>query len=455
MMKRLVAPYRILIRRSVATILAVSGVICVLAVLACRDEPISAAAWDGAVRDSAGIQIVENFGTPLWPEGPGWEFTEVLRIGALDGPPEYQFGNIAGIQVLSAGRIVIVDAMAYNVRFFSPDGVHELTVGRKGQGPGELGDGDHMLLKGPGDTLVVGDGGRVHVLAPDGTYLETYSRLPKDGYTGGYWANGRRTGRITSLHRPLWGSDGALTDTLDILLERDVHGGIVDTLARLPSRLILNRAHEGDFARYYSANWWHEAWGEDHVIARTDRYRFNFHGRDGELKRIVSMAREPLAITEEDRSLILGRWDELARKNNAPADRWAEIKSTISFADTYPPYACFRMGPAGTLLVQRVWPVRDLDAEGRKDFLLRQQYVPPGSTEWDVFDREGRHLGAVAIPGSEFITTEPLVDFFQDAATGTWHMYSVVSDELGVQYIVGWRIDGRMPEDIEVVSPET
>ena len=205
----------------------------------------------------------------------------------------------------------------------------------------------------------------------------------------------------------------------------------------------------------WHADRWHEAWGEDHVIARTDRYRFNFHGRDGELKRVVSMAREPLAMTEEDRSLFLWRWDELARKNNAPADRWAEIKSTISFADTYPPYACFRMGPAGTLLVQRVWPVRDLDAEGRKDFLLRQQYVPPGSTEWDVFDREGRHLGAVAIPGSEFITTEPLVDFFQDAATGTWHMYSVVSDELGVQYIVGWRIDGRMPEDIEVVSPET
>jgi hypothetical protein len=34
-------------------------------------------------------------------------------------------------------------------------------------------------------------------------------------------------------------------------------------------------------------------------------------------------------------------------------------------------------------------------------------------------------------------------------------VYSVVSDELDVEYIVGWRIDGRMPEDIEVVSPET
>ena len=108
MIKRLVAPYRILIRRSVATVLAGSAVVCVLAFLACRGDSSPTNEWDGVVRDSAGVQIVENFGMPLWPGGPGWEFTEVLRIGALDGPPEYQFGNITGIQVLSDGRIVIV-----------------------------------------------------------------------------------------------------------------------------------------------------------------------------------------------------------------------------------------------------------------------------------------------------------------------------------------------------------
>jgi hypothetical protein len=362
---------------------------------------------------------------PLWTEGPGWEFTEVVRIGALDGPPEYQFGNIAGIQVLSDGRIVIVDAMNYNVRFFAPDGAHLRTVLRKGEGPGELGGGGHALFRGPGDTLLVGDGGagRVHVLAPDGTYLETFSRLPKDGYTGGYWRAGRLTGRITSLHRPLRGSEGMLTDTLDILLERDVHGGIVDTLARLPSRHVLNRAHEGVFRRYYNANWWHQAWGDDHLIARTDRYRFNFHGPDGVLKRVVSMAREPLAMTDADRLLFLWRWDELFRENSVPADRWAEIKSRITFADAYPPYAWFNMGPGGTLLVQRVWPVRDLGEEGRKDFSLDQQYVPPGSTEWDVSDKQGRYLGAVTIPGSDFISTVPRMRFHQDAATGTW-MYT-------------------------------
>ena len=44
--------------------------------------------------------------------------------------------------------------LASNVRFFSRDGVHELTVGREGKGPYELSGSRHALLTGPGDTLV-------------------------------------------------------------------------------------------------------------------------------------------------------------------------------------------------------------------------------------------------------------------------------------------------------------
>ena len=113
------------------------------------------------------------------------------------------------------------------------------------------------------------------------------------------------------------------------------------------------------------------------------------------------------------------------------------------------------MGPAGTLLVQRVWPVRDLDEAGRKEFTLDQQYVPPGSTEWDVFDAAGHYLGAVTIPGSEFLATPPLMRFHKDVSTDTWYMYSVVFDELDVQYVVRWRIEGRMPDDEQASVNDT
>lgn len=399
------------------------------------------------MRDSAGIEIVENFGTPLWPEGPDWQFVQDLRIGAIDGPPEYQFGEITGLQVLSDGRIVVVDGMAYNVRFFSPEGIHIRTVLRNGQGPGELGSGGHMLLKGGGDTLLVGDGGasRIHVLAPDGTYLETFSRLPSNGYTGGYWASGSRTGRLTSLHSPILQSDGTRADTLEIVLERDVHGGIVDTLARLPSRYTFSQREPGIFRYYYNAAWWHRAWGDGHLIARTDQYRFHWYGPEGALERIVSLAREPLAITDADRSAFMERWEEYLRENNVPADRWAEVKSAIDFSDAYPSYVYFGSGPAGTLLVERVRPVRELGQAELEDLQVNQQYVPPGRSEWDVFDKRGRYLGPVDIPGSEWIKNVSSLRFFHDGGTDSWYMYSIWSDDLDVQYIVRWRIDGRMP----------
>ena len=91
--------------------------------------------------------------------------------------------------------------------------------------------------------------------------------------------------------------------------------------------------------------------------------------------------------------------------------------------------------------------------DGRKEFSLNQVYVPPGRPEWDVFDREGRYLGVVDIPGTEFLSNVPRIHFHKDAASGTWYVYSVVFDELGVQYIVGWRIDGRMPD--ETAAPAT
>jgi len=433
-------------------VLVVSGAICVLAVLACSGDSDPAAAWDGAVRDSAGIEIVENFGAPLWPEGPDWEFTEVFRIGAADGPPEYQFGHITGLHVLSDGRIVVADAMGHHLRFFSPAGVYERTVGRGGQGPGEFGSGPLGMFRGPGDTLVVYDraNSRANTIAPDGKWLESFSTSPRDGYRLSYWANSLRTGRITSLHNPLRNSDGTLTDTLDIVLERGVHGAILDTLARLPSARLFYRGDPETVRFYFVAAWWQRPWRDGLLLSRTDQYRFLWYDPDGALSRIVSMAREPLAITDEDRSVFLGRWEATLRENGASAERTAEILSGIRFGENYPPFSWFTYGPARTLLVQRVRPMRDLDAEEQKDIRLSLQ-IPPARSEWDVFDGEGRYLGAVVIPETDWVSTVTWLRFFLDRATGTWYMYSIWSDELDVEYIIRWRIDGRMPDE----SPET
>jgi hypothetical protein len=427
---------------------AACGAICMLAVLACGGDSDSTAAWDGIVRDSAGIEIVENFGAPLWPEGLDWEFTEVLRIGASHGAPEYQFGRISNYQVLSDGRIVVLDGMERHLRFFSSDGRYERTVGREGQGPGEFGSGAVWLNLGPGDTLVVLDRAnrRGNVIAPDGTWLESFSTEPRAGYYNFGWRSSSATGRLMSTHSPIPQSDGTLSDTLDIMLARGVHGAILDTLARVPSWLTFVSAEDRAVPHHYFVFWGRYLCDDDLVIARRDQYRFRWHDAGGTLKRIITLARVPLAMTDEDRSVFIRRWDEYLQDNGVPAERAAEIKSSVRFADTYSAFTRFTCGPAGTLLVQRVRPVRDLDVQEQKEIPLGSFSVPPGSLEWDVFDRAGRYLGVVVIPGTELVAVPPRCRFLQDRATGSWYMYSTWSDEMGVQYVVRWRVDGRMPE---------
>jgi hypothetical protein len=231
---------------------------------------------------------------------------------------------------------------------------------------------------------------------------------------------------------------------LDIVLERDVHGAILDTLARLPSYLTFP-AQDPTIREHYYGVWWDQApCGDGLVILHNERYRLRWYGPGGALYRIASLAREPLAMTDEDRSVLIGLWDAMLQENRVPAERAAEIKSGLRFGDTYPAFSSYACGPEATLLMQRVRPVRDLDAEELKRINLRNNRAP-GSSEWDVFDREGRYLGGVMIPGTESVTTPPYLSFFRDRATGKWYMYSIRRDELDVQYVVGWRIDGRMP----------
>jgi hypothetical protein len=419
------------------------GLTCALAVLGCGGETGSATVWDGTVRDSAGIEIVENYGTPLWHEGEGWTFTEVVRIGVVEGAPEYEFGRITGIVVLSDRRIVVADAMAHQLRFFSPEGAHELTMGREGQGPGEFGRGFLFPYVGPGDTLVVFDRGnqQMHVIAPDGTWLESYSVLPHDGHQLGLARDEPTLGRLATLEVPVRQSDGSLTDTLDILVERDLRGAALDTLARITTyRLSMTPGRPTPF---YIEAVDISLCGDAVVIGHNYHYRLVWYGSGGQTERIISLPLSPQPLTEEDRSVILGRYDQLFAQNNVPADRAAEVKSRLQFTDHYPAYTQFRCGPAGTFLVQRVRPLPQLNEEERSR--LRTDLVrPPGGLDWDVFDSEGRYLGMQEIPGTNWVASVVNPRFVRDPATGEWFMYSVWSDEQDVQYVVGWRVEGTL-----------
>ncbi len=103
---------------------------------ACAEQPPPSSA---VVRDSAGIRIVENT-APMWEEGQAWHLSTepVVDIGAVSGDPNYELFRVGSAVRLDDGRFVIANNGTQELRFYDSNGVHLLTAGGPGGGPGEF-----------------------------------------------------------------------------------------------------------------------------------------------------------------------------------------------------------------------------------------------------------------------------------------------------------------------------
>jgi len=110
----------------------------VLTAIACAGDSAPSESTT-TIRDSTGITIVEN-SAPKWTETDAWTLgpTPTLRIGGLDGAPEYELFRVAGARRLDDGRIVIANSGTHELRFYDADGTYLQSVGREGDGPGEF-----------------------------------------------------------------------------------------------------------------------------------------------------------------------------------------------------------------------------------------------------------------------------------------------------------------------------
>ena len=148
------------------TILA-AAVLC----LAC-DASSGARAQDFVVRDSAGVEIVENrrdipeFDLPPRPN---------LRLGMQDGPPEYQMFRIVDALELDDGSVVVVSQVEPLIRVFAPDGGAPTGTaklyaidGATGRGLWDSGDSisatarGHVLSSGPGHVFLAASDSAVY-----------------------------------------------------------------------------------------------------------------------------------------------------------------------------------------------------------------------------------------------------------------------------------------------------
>jgi hypothetical protein len=309
------------------------------------------------VRDSAGVQIVENRArtgaTVMFRLGP-----KSIDVGgpADNLDDELNPLQLAGIGALrlSSGALTVTNTI--RLQFYDAHGRKTGDVGRLGSGPSEFRSlGVTQLCQTRGDTIVAGDArnGRFAVVYEQRVIRTTPYTAQFGGDLIGCFDDGTvlMMGGLPNMNLP----------TYSIRLNR----------VRLNGTLVANLgSHE--FQSPHAFNYFTYAtirvWGQGVYLGDGSKSEIRVYSANGRLIRLIRSADVLHRFTPEEEAQATSIWPNRTRKHWRPS--------------TQPSYATFVIDSDGRLWV--------------KDFVPRNKW---GDTEgWTAFDKYGKLIGRLLLP---------------------------------------------------------
>lgn len=131
--------------------------------------------WKGTVAKEGDVIVVTNPKEPLY-KTPVLELIEDLSLGGPSAQGDNAFEQIRQVVVDDAGAIYVLDQQASHIKVFDAAGHYLRTIGRKGQGPGELEYPMSLSLnRAKGELAVLLQTRGLVIFRTDGTYLRQQS----------------------------------------------------------------------------------------------------------------------------------------------------------------------------------------------------------------------------------------------------------------------------------------
>ena len=389
-------------------------------------------AGKSAVRDSAGIEIVEST-APAWKEGEGWTVAArpSLDIGGDDAGPEGQLFGVRAAFRTGDGRVVVANSGTHQLRLYDGAGKHLASIGGQGEGPGEF-KGMHWAGTGRADSILVWDGlsRRLSVFAPDGRFARSVSpaslkwMLPQ---VYGVLGDGSVVATAgTDFSQADSRREGERRDSVTYLRFAP-DGGDLGALGRFPGpELFVSRTERGVlhdqviFGRTFLVL----PTADGFVTGDNDRFELRRHAPDGRVTRIVRRAHSAAAVTPEDLERFWAEQEERESGSGASGEMAAalaemrrEYRARATHRNTFPAYQGIKLDPEGNL-----WA---------------REYRRPGSEgpeRWSVFDPEGRWLGTVETPEGLAVLQ-----------VGRDFVLGLARDEDDVEHVRVHRLERRIP----------
>ena len=360
----------------------------------------------------SGAVRVHSEGPTAWREGEGWRLVEEIRITGDEGT-ESEVINPSSVTVDAQGRIWLVDQKPAGIKVYERDGRFVRTVGREGEGPGELRVG---FLAAAGGFMVLHDPRvtRTSVYDTAGVFVRSWSSqccywseiaVDKAGriYVPGMWG-GKGEPSGTTYYR--YTLDGTPVDTLVVPMGEDVRYWTVKS-GKGQSEMMMTTSvpftpemrygfdPEGGFVLGWSGDY-------QLAVSRTGRDTIGLFGRSWTAEPIPDVLRRDTveAMIKDHDNIDPALLRASFHVEDVPAVRPAFEDLTVAVDG----HRWVRVGP---------WP--------------------GGGTRYDVFDPSGAWLGAVQVP----VVFSP----WRGVTIGADYFVVPIEDEDGRPAIVRYRIE--------------
>ena len=387
------------------------------------------------VRDSAGIEIVENR-SPVWTDETRWTIAPEPEVTIRSETTDYNliFSRVGDVVRLSDGRIVLESRLTRQLFVYGPSGALLDTWGGQGEGPQEFRYTDG-LARCRGDTLLVRDATGLVFVDPTGYLgprqgirqeLQTWDAVELRGLSHDCAA-----ALLTIGQRELTPVNESTFSYPHLSVWASLIGEGIDTLGMFPHEALT--IYDGQPARvpFHTVPSW--TVGDTLVYFGVgDRAEIQILGEGGRAARLIRWKADPQPISESDWQAY-GEERERFLAVNPRSAAFTPPPGVRPDPDQMPVYAGeghassyesgFHVDGEGNLWVRHY--------RRQSLFFFSSTHRPIRPPEhWWVFDPAGRWLGGVETPGN----------FLVKSISGGL-LLGISWDELDVEEVRAYRIE--------------
>lgn len=388
------------------------------------DRATERGSWRAEV-DTLGDTIVVR--TVAGSEWQRVELVEELRIGRVEGDRHEMFGRVSALAVTPAGDILVYDAQFEELRRYGADGAYLGTIGAAGSGPGEYRNVAGIAVMSDG-RIVVSDFGnrRFNVYSAAGEPVDTW--LVRASIAEARPLHAHPDGGVF-LHDLQRGSRDAAAE---VLIHLDADGNAQDTLLiphadhqRPGLELSNERVSVGTYVPFTASSAWSVTSRGELASTTGSRYAVGLQRANGTVLRIERDA-AAVPVSAEERAAEEARVIEFFRRLE-PGWRW----DGPQIPDSRPPIGGLHTGIDGTIWVRVAQPgtvIAEAERAPRARTFVHEPIV------FDVFESDGRYLGDVSAPDRFLLMPHPVLS--------RERVWGVIHDDNDVSFIVRYRVAG-------------